>query len=332
MLLLLFSQQQQLEPLPFFSWPFALGCCCCSVTQSCLTLCNPTDCSTPGLSVPHHLPKFAQVHVHCISDAIQPSLILWCPLLLLSSIFPSITDFSNESAVHSTWPKCCNFSFCISPSNEYSGLISLRIDWFDLLVVKGTVSSLLQHHSSKALILWCSAFFGGFPGGSDGKESACNAGDQSSIPGLGRSLEKEMATHCSILVWKIPWTEETGRLHSMGSQRVKHDWATPLSLSTFFMFHLSQSYMTTREIIALTIRTFIGRVISLLALNWAHAMPKVIPISSIPYEKLLSSLIASLIPRIMWRPDCTSVSTPRSPHYMYIKSQVKYHGEESGNL
>ena len=86
--------------------------------------------------------------------------------------------------------------------------------------VKGTVSSLLQHHSSKALILWCSAFFGGFPGGSDGKESACNAGDQSSIPGLGRSLEKEMATHSSVLAWRIPGTGEPGGLLSMGSHRV----------------------------------------------------------------------------------------------------------------
>ena len=114
--------------------------------------------SMPGLSVPHHLLKSAQVHVHCISDFIQPSLILWCPLLLLPSIFSHITDFSNESAVHSTWPKFCNFNFSISPSSEYSGLISLRIDWFDLLAVQGTADSLLQHHSPKALILWCSAF------------------------------------------------------------------------------------------------------------------------------------------------------------------------------
>ena len=113
--------------------------CCCSVAQSCPTLWNPMDCRTPGLPVPHHLPKFAQVHVHCIGDTIQPSdplmpssLILWCPLLVLPSIFPSIRDFSNESSVHIRWIKHWSFSFNISPSNEYSGLISLKIDWFDL--------------------------------------------------------------------------------------------------------------------------------------------------------------------------------------------------------
>ena len=81
------------------------------------------------------------------------------PLLLLPSIFPSIRVFSNESTLHIRWPKYWSFSFSISPSNEYSGLISFGIDWFDLLAVQGTLKSLLQHHSSKASILWCSAFF-----------------------------------------------------------------------------------------------------------------------------------------------------------------------------
>ena len=84
-------------------------------------------------------------------------LILCRPLLLLPSIFPSIRVFSNESVLHIRWPKY--WSFSISPSNEYSGLISLRIDWFDLLAVQGTLKSLLQYHSSKASVLWCSAFF-----------------------------------------------------------------------------------------------------------------------------------------------------------------------------
>ena len=84
--------------------------------------------------------------------------IILCPLLL-PSIFPSIRVFSNESVLHTRWPKYWNFSFSISPSNEYSGLISFRIDWLDLLAVQGTLKSLLQHHSSKASILWCSAFF-----------------------------------------------------------------------------------------------------------------------------------------------------------------------------
>ena len=86
-------------------------------------------------------------------------LILCHPLLLLPSIFPSIRVFSNESALHIRWPNRWNFSFSISPSNEYSGLISFRIDWFDLFAVQGTLKSLLQHHSSKASILQCSAFF-----------------------------------------------------------------------------------------------------------------------------------------------------------------------------
>ena len=86
-------------------------------------------------------------------------LILCHPLLLRPSIFPSITVFSNGSVLHIRWPKYCNFSFSISPSNEYSGLISFRMDWLDLLAVQGTFKSLPQHQSSKASILWCSAFF-----------------------------------------------------------------------------------------------------------------------------------------------------------------------------
>ena len=116
------------------------------------------DCSTPSLRVPYHLPELAQVHVHC---TVMPSsyLILWCPLLLLPLIFPSIREFSNESSVCIRWPKYWNFSFSISHSSDYSGLISLKINWFYLLAVQGTFRNLLQHHSLKASILWCSAFF-----------------------------------------------------------------------------------------------------------------------------------------------------------------------------
>ena len=85
--------------------------------------------------------------------------ILYCPLFLLPSIFPSIKVFSSESVLHIRWPKFWSFGFSISPSNEYSGLISIRMDWLDLLAVQGTLKSLLQHHSSKASILQCSAFF-----------------------------------------------------------------------------------------------------------------------------------------------------------------------------
>ena len=113
-----------------------------SVTHWCPTLCNPMDCSTPGFPLHHQLPELAQTHIHRISDAIQPS----HPLSSLSSpasIFPSIRVFSSESVLCITWPKYWSFSFSISPSHEYSGLISFRMDWLDLLAVQGTLKSLL---------------------------------------------------------------------------------------------------------------------------------------------------------------------------------------------
>ena len=116
------------------------------------------DCSTPGLPVHHQLPEFTKL---MSIELVMPSnhLILYHPLLLSPSIFPSISIFSNESALRIRWPKYWNFSFNISPSNDHSGLISFRMDWLDLLAVQGTLKSLLQHHSSKASILQRSAFF-----------------------------------------------------------------------------------------------------------------------------------------------------------------------------
>ena len=128
-----------------------------SVAQLCLTLCNPMECSMPGLPVHHQLREFTQTHIHWVGDAIQPS----HPLSSLSpppSIFPSIRVFSNESVLHIRWPKYCSFSFSIIPSNEYSGLISFRMNCLALLAVQGTLKSLLQHHSSKASIFRHSAF------------------------------------------------------------------------------------------------------------------------------------------------------------------------------
>ena len=129
-----------------------------SVIQSCLTLCDLRDCNTPGLPVNHQLLEFTQTHVYRVSDAIQPS-------HPLSSISPSSFKLSEHqglfkwvSSLH-RWPKYWSFSFSISPSNEYPGLISFRMDWLDLLAVQGTLKSLLQHHSSKASILRHSAFF-----------------------------------------------------------------------------------------------------------------------------------------------------------------------------
>ena len=129
-----------------------------SVTQLCPTLCNILDCSMPGFPVHHQLPELAQTHVHWVSDAIQQ-------FQSLSSPSPSALNLSQHqglfqwvSSSHQV-AKYLNFSFSISPSSEYSGLISFMIDWFDLLAVQRILKSLLQYHSSKASILRCSAFF-----------------------------------------------------------------------------------------------------------------------------------------------------------------------------
>ena len=130
--------------------------CCCSVTQSCPALCHPMDCRMPDFPVLHHHPELAQTH---IIESVMSSnhLILGRPRLLLPSIFPSIR-VSNKLALRISWPKYWIFSFSISPSNKYSGLISFRMDWLDLLAVQGTLKSPLQYHSSKASILQHSAF------------------------------------------------------------------------------------------------------------------------------------------------------------------------------
>ena len=170
----------------------------------------------------------------------------WChptisschPLLLLLSIFPRIRVFSSESALRIRWPKYWGgFSFSISPSNEYSRLISFRIDCFDLLVVQGTLKSLLQHHSSKASILWHSAFFW-----------------------------KRKWQPTPVFLRNILWTEEPGGLLSIGSCRVRHIWSNLVAAAAaaFFIVQLSHPYMATRKTIALTRWTFAGKVISLL--------------------------------------------------------------------
>ena len=217
-------------------------------------------------------------------------LFLFWPLLLLPSILPSIRVFSDELALHTRLSKYWSFSFIISPSSEYSGLISFRIDWFDLLVVQVTLvvqetSPKPQFESVYSLVL--SLLYGptltsvGFLDSSVGKESACNAGDSGSMPGLERSagelirypiqyswasfvaklvknptvmwetwvwslgwedpLEKGKATHSSILPWWITWP-----VVSMGLQRFGHDWSN-------FTFTFSHLYMTTGKTIALTI-------------------------------------------------------------------------------
>ena len=190
---------------------FHYSYCCCSVTKLCPIFCNPMDCSAPGspaFTISRSLLQFMS------SVSVMPTnhLIFFCPLLLLPSVFPRISVFSNELALHIRWPKYCNFSFSISPSNEYSGLISLRIDWFEFLAVQETLNSLLQHYNSKVSIPQFSAFF---------------------MVQLSHPSEKTMAPYSSTLAWKIPWTEELGGLQSMGLLRVGHDWATSLSVFTF---------------------------------------------------------------------------------------------------
>ena len=134
------------------------SCCCYSVTKLCLTLCDPiTAAHQPSLSftISRSLLKPRSIE----SVMLFNYLILCHPLLLLPSIFSSIRVLCNESTLHTGWPKCWSFSFSISPPNEYSKLISFRIDWFGLRAVQGTLKSFLQNHNSKALILQCSAFF-----------------------------------------------------------------------------------------------------------------------------------------------------------------------------
>ena len=121
-------------PDPTSSW--------CSVSKSCSTLCDPVNCSTPGFPVLHYLPQFIHTHVHWISDAIQPSHPLLPPSLPALNLSQH-SIFSKESALPIRWSKYCSFSFSISPSSEYSGLISFRIDWFDL-AIQGTLKNLLQ--------------------------------------------------------------------------------------------------------------------------------------------------------------------------------------------
>ena len=129
-----------------------------SVSQSCLTLCNPMNLSTPGLPVHHQLPECTQLR--CIKSVMPSSHLILCrPLVLLPPIPPSVRVFSNESTLRMRWPKYWSFSFSISPSKEYPGLISFRMDWLDLFAVQGTLKSLLQHHSSKTSICQRSAFF-----------------------------------------------------------------------------------------------------------------------------------------------------------------------------
>ena len=132
-------------------------CCCCSVAESWPTLCDSMDWSTPDSSVLHCFLELAQIDV--IESVRLSNHFILCCCLLLPSVFPRVRGFSNELALCIRWPKYWRFNFSISPSNEYSRLISFRMDWLDLLAVQETLKSLLQHHNSKPSIIWHSAFF-----------------------------------------------------------------------------------------------------------------------------------------------------------------------------
>ena len=224
---------------------------CCSVAQSCPTLCDPVDCSAPGLPVPHHLLEFAQSSCslhrwYCL--AISSS---WC-LLLLHSVFPSIRDFSSESSVCFRWPKYWNFSFSISPSSEYSWLISLKIDWFNLLLSKG----LSEVFSSTTL--WQHQFFGILP---SFWSSFHNRGLPWWLRWWGIHLQ---CGKPGFYPWvrKIPWRREQLRTpvffleNSMDRgawQSAVHGVAKSCTQLSDFHFSLSQPYGTTGKIIVLSI-------------------------------------------------------------------------------
>ena len=210
--------------------------CHCSVPRSWPPLCNPTDCSIPVLAVPNHFLVFARVHVHWINHAIQPSHPL-SPSSPSASVFPSIMLFSNGLAVHIRWPKYWSFSFSISPSNEYSGLI-FRMDWLDLLAVQGTLKSLLQHHSSKASILRHSAFF------------------TVQLPHPSVTTGKTIALTRRTFVGKVMslLLNMLSRFFGIYSLESSILWN-----SAFFVVQLSYLHMTSRNTVALTIWIFVSK-------------------------------------------------------------------------
>ena len=150
------SSSQKHSSLLVWNWKSSMNFCC-SVTQLYPTHCDPIDCNTPGFPIHHHLPELAQTHFHWVDDAIQPSHSLSPPSPAFD--LSQHQGLLNESVLHIRWPKYQSFSFNISLSSEYTGLISFRMDWLDLLAAQGTLKTLLQQHISKASIRWHSAFF-----------------------------------------------------------------------------------------------------------------------------------------------------------------------------
>ena len=177
-------------------------------SQSCPTLYSPMDCSMPGFPVLYHFLEFAQTHFHWVSDCIQPSHPLSPPSPLALHL-SSIKVFSSELALHIKWLRYWRLSFSISSSNEYSGLNFFGIDWFDLLAVQGTLKSLLQHHSSKASILWRSAFF------MSNSHGYCKSHQFSSVQSLSH-----------VRLFEIPWIAAC-----QASLSITNSWSPPNPMS-----------------------------------------------------------------------------------------------------
>ena len=249
-----------------------------SVTLSCATLCDPTGCSTPDLPVHHQLPEFTQTHVH---ESVLPSshLSLCRPFLLLPPIPPSIRVFSNESALRIRWPKYWSCSFSLSLSNEFSGLISFRMDWLDLLAVQGTLKSLLQHHGSKASILRRSAFFTvqfSHPYMTTGKATALT---RQTFIGKVMSLLLNMLSRLAITFLPrskcllISWLQSPSAL-TLEPRKIKSDTVSPSishevmgSDAMIFIFYMLSFKPT------FSLSSFIKRIFSsssLSAIGWCH--------------------------------------------------------------
>ena len=255
-----FSGSFNLASSGFFHCSFLDSVQFSPVTQSCLTLATPwTAACQASLSITNTRSLLKLIAIKSVTPSNH--FILCCPILLLFSIFPSIRVFSNESVLHIRWPKF--WSFSISPSSEYSGLISFRMNWFDLLVVQGTLKSLLKLHSSKASILWCSVFFLELPHSSVNKESAYNAGDPGSIPEWERSAREGNGNLLQYSCLENLMDRGAWWTTVYGVTRVRHNLATKPP-SVFFMVQFSHPYMTTGKTIALTIWTFVYKVMSLL--------------------------------------------------------------------
>ena len=184
-----------------------------SSVTSCVQLATPwTAALQASLSITN---RWRLLKLLSITLVMPSNHLIFCrPLLLLPSVFPRIRVFSSESVLHIRWPKDWSFSFSISPSSEYSGPISFRMDWYELLKLYKTYMRKITKHSWKTKYI---------------------LKQMERAPSSYWILEKEMATHSSTLAWKMQWTEDPGRLQSMGSQRIRYNWATSLHFTYYWI-------------------------------------------------------------------------------------------------